>query len=193
VAGLAVLVGGEAARAQGDLIAFNDLGLRVARGFRVTLYADSSLANDIYAMTLDARGRVVVTSRGYIRTLLDTDDDGVADSATDFATTGTGGMGLCFDGNDLYFTGDGSFSRYVDSNGDSVADGPAQPILPAGAGEHGGHAPRKGPDGWWYLIGGNDAGFDYDSCFADSEVAGGSTPASVAGSCPIGSGHARLS
>jgi putative membrane-bound dehydrogenase-like protein len=158
--GVATLLTGGRLRAQSDLVAFNDLGLRVARGFRVTLYADSSLANDIYAMTLDSRGRVVVTSRGYIRTLVDADDDGIADSATDFATTVTGGMGLCFDGNDLYFTGDGSFSRFPDSNGDGVADGPAQRILPVGAGEHGGHAPRKGPDGWWYLIGGNDAGFD---------------------------------
>jgi putative membrane-bound dehydrogenase-like protein len=159
-AGLALLLAGGRAPAQSDLVAFNDLGLRVARGFRVTLYADSSLANDIYAMTLDSRGRAVVTSRGYIRTLVDTDDDGVADSAVDFGTTVTGGMGLCFDGNDLYFTGDGSFSQYQDANGDGVADGPARSILPVSTGEHGGHAPRKGPDGWWYLIGGNDAGFD---------------------------------
>jgi putative membrane-bound dehydrogenase-like protein len=148
------------ARAQTDLVAFNDLGLRVARGFRVSLYADSSLANDIYAMTLDARGNVVVTSRGYVRTLLDTDNDGIADSARDFASTTTGGMGLCFDGNDLYFTGDGFFSRYRDTDGDGVADGGPQQILPLAFAEHGGHAPRKGPDGWWYVIGGNDTGFD---------------------------------
>lgn len=146
------------ARAQSGLVAFNDLGLRVAPGFRVSLYADSTLANDIYAMTLDARGDVVVTSRGYIRTLLDTDGDGVADSARDFASTPAGGMGLCFDGNDLYFTGDGSFSRYRDTNGDGIAEGDPQQILALGAGEHGGHAPRKGPDGWWYVVGGNDAG-----------------------------------
>jgi putative membrane-bound dehydrogenase-like protein len=158
--GLLMLVSAGGARAQSGLVTFNELGLRVARGFQVTLYADSSLANDIYAMTLDARGNVVVTSRGYIRTLYDTDNDGVADSATDFAATATGGMGLCFDGNDLYFTGDGFFSRYEDADGDGVAEGAAQPILPLSAGEHGGHAPRKGPDGWWYLIGGNDAGFD---------------------------------
>ena len=35
-----------------------DLGLRVAPGFRVTLYADENLANDIFAMTLDAQGRL---------------------------------------------------------------------------------------------------------------------------------------
>ena len=42
-----------------DLVPVEQLGLRVARGFRVTLYADSDLANDIYAMTLDSRGNAV--------------------------------------------------------------------------------------------------------------------------------------
>jgi putative membrane-bound dehydrogenase-like protein len=148
------------ARAQADLVTFDDLGLRVARGFRVTQYADASLANDIYAMTLDARGDVVVTSRGYIRILLDTDGDGIADSSREFASTKTGGMGLCFDGNDLVFVGDGFLSRYRDANGDGVADAGAEQLLPMPFREHGGHAPRKGPDGWWYVIGGNDTGFD---------------------------------
>jgi len=150
----AVLAGGQ------DLVTVNDLGLRVARGFRVTQHADASLANDIYAMTLDTRGDVVVTSRGYIRTLLDNNGDGIADSSREFATTATGGMGLCFDGNDLMFVGDGFFSRYRDSNGDGIADGAPEPLLPLPFREHGGHAPRKGPDGWWYVIGGNDTGFD---------------------------------
>src|SRR6058998_1172667 len=68
-----------------DLVAVEPLGLRVARGFRVTLFADADLANDIYAMTLDARGNVVVTSQGYIKKLSDTDGDGRADTATLFA------------------------------------------------------------------------------------------------------------
>src|SRR6266513_5658734 len=46
----------------GELLPVEDLGLRVAPGFRVTLYSDSALANDIYAMTLDSQGRVGVTS-----------------------------------------------------------------------------------------------------------------------------------
>jgi len=37
------------------LISQEELGLRVAPGFRVTLYSDSDLANDIYAMTLDSQ------------------------------------------------------------------------------------------------------------------------------------------
>jgi glucose/arabinose dehydrogenase len=147
------------ATGQGGLVPVDDLG-RVARGFRVTQYADASLANDIYAMTLDSRGDVVVTSRGYIRTLLDSNDNGIADTAREYAGTATGGMGLCFDGHDLMFVGDGFLSRYRDSNGDGVADGPPTQLLPLQFREHGGHAPRKGPDGWWYVIGGNDTVFD---------------------------------
>jgi putative membrane-bound dehydrogenase-like protein len=136
------------------------LGLRIAPGFHVSLYADSDLANDIFAMTLDAQGRVVVTGPGYIKTLHDTDDDDKADKASLFATTATGGMGLCFSGNILYFTGDGALSRYRDSDGDGKADGPPESLLPAAFSEHGGHAMRQGPDGWWYFIGGNDSRFN---------------------------------
>ena len=143
-----------------DLVSVPELGLRIARGFRVSLYADNDLAPDIYAMTLDVHGRVVVTSQGWIKTLLDTDGNGVADTAQLFAPTKTGGMGLCFDGNDLYFTGDGGFYRYLDRNGDGQADGEPDKLLALNFSEHGAHAPRKGPDGWWYLIGGNDSGFN---------------------------------
>ncbi len=142
-----------------DLVPVEPLGLRVARGFRVTQYADADLANDIYAMTLDSRGNVVVTGQGYIKTLFDRDGDGRADTATLFAPTQTGGMGMCFDGNDLYFCGDGFFSRYRDADGDGQADGAPERFLPLAFAEHGGHAMRKGPDGWWYLIAGNETRF----------------------------------
>ncbi|HEV3263350.1 MAG TPA: HEAT repeat domain-containing protein [Gemmataceae bacterium] len=135
-----------------------DLGVRVAPGFRVTLYADQDLANDIYAMTLDSNGRVVVTSRGYVKVLHDTRGTGKADRATLYAETASGGMGLCFDGNDLYFCGDGWLSRYRASRGQGRADGPPQHLIPLAFSEHGGHAMRKGPDGYWYVIGGNDSG-----------------------------------
>jgi putative membrane-bound dehydrogenase-like protein len=134
-----------------------DLGLKVPTGFRVTLFSDETLANDIYAMTLDAQGRVVVTGRGYIKTLHDTKGEGKADRATLFATTETGGMGLCFDGNDLLFCGDGWLSRYRDADADGQADGPPERLIPLAFTEHGGHAMRKGPDGFWYVIGGNDS------------------------------------
>ena len=155
-----------------DLVPVPALGLRIARGFRVTLFADDNLASDIYALTLDASGNVVVTSQGYVRTLFDRNNDGVADAAEDFANTTTGGMGLCFDGNDLMFVGDGALWRFRDANADGHADGPPERLLSLAFGEHGGHAVRKGPDGAWYVIGGNDAKLDASQINA-SPIPGG--------------------
>jgi putative membrane-bound dehydrogenase-like protein len=135
-----------------------ELGLRVAPGFKVSLYSGPDVANDIFAMTLDSRGRVVVTSQGWIK-ILHEDGRGKADRATVFAASRTGGMGMCFEGNDLLFSGDHGLWRFRDADGDGVADGPPEKITSFVSGEHGHHAIRKGPDGWWYLIGGNEAKF----------------------------------
>jgi len=148
----------EAARVELELA--ESLGLRVARGFSIRQVAGPTLANDIQAMTLDALGRPVVTGPGYIRTLHDADGDGVYDRATLFAEPPTGGMGLCADGKDLWFCGGGELSVYTDADGDGLADGPARVALAVSQGEHGGHAPRKGPDGWWHFAAGNDARLD---------------------------------
>src|SRR5688572_5532613 len=113
---------------QEQMVKIPELGVRVAPGFRVTLYADHDLAADSYAMTLDSHGRVVVTSQGYLRILHDRDGDGRADLGTSFAGTGTGGMGLCFDGNDLYFAGDGALLRFRDADGNGEADGAPERI-----------------------------------------------------------------
>src|SRR3954471_11576238 len=145
--------------AAADLVPASDLGLRIERGFTITEFADNNLAPDIWCMTIDSRGRVVVANSKSIRVLVDEDGDGEADDFITFANVERGVMGMCFDGNSLYVTADGWLMRYDDENGDSVADGPPQKLIPLGFGEHGGHAMRKGPDGWWYLIGGNDTAF----------------------------------
>ena len=142
-----------------DLVDVPQLGLRLQRGFRITLFADAGMANDIYAMTLDPYGNVVVTSQGYIRTLLDRNHDGVADDSIEFAATRTGGMGMCFNGDNLLFVGDGGVWQFTDANGDGVADGPPAKLFALEFGEHGGHAIHRGPDGAWYVIGGNDSKF----------------------------------
>jgi putative membrane-bound dehydrogenase-like protein len=142
-----------------DLVPIPSLGLRVERGFRVSLFADHDLAPDTWCMTLDARGRVVVGNGQSIRTLADDDGDGAADRTVEFARLDRGVMGLCFDGTSLYAAADGWLQRYDDADGDNIADGPPDRLIPLALGEHGGHAMRKGPDGWWYLIGGNDTGF----------------------------------
>ena len=58
--------------------------LVVPEGFEVTLYADDDLAHDIYSMTIDSRGRVVVAGAGYVRILHDRDGNGAADDYTEF-------------------------------------------------------------------------------------------------------------
>lgn len=146
--------------ANAALIDAPELGLRIASGFRVTLFAGDDLASDISALTLDAQGNVVVSGPGYIRTLFDRNDDGVADAREDFASLSTGAMGLCSDGDDLMVVGNGALWRYRDTDGDGRADGAPERLLSLAHGEHGGHAVRKGPDGAWYVIGGNDSKFD---------------------------------
>ncbi|MEX0715203.1 MAG: PVC-type heme-binding CxxCH protein, partial [Planctomycetaceae bacterium] len=134
--------------------------LNVPEGFEVTLYADDDLAHDVHAMTVDSLGRVVVSGPGYVRILIDEDGDGRADSFRQFADgPRSGAQGMHFHGRDLLCTGDDGLLRYRDADGDDRADGPPHVFLKIGAGtEHGAHAIRRGPDGWWYLLAGNMAG-----------------------------------
>ncbi len=147
--------------AAGGMVDLPELGLRVQRGFAVSVFSDAQLANDIWCMTISPRGEVVVSGAGYISTLRDDDGDGRADRAVEFAKV-RGAMGLCFgdEGRQLLAMADGWLWEYRDENLDGVADGAPRKIFPFSAGEHGGHAIRKGPHGWWWVIGGNDAGID---------------------------------
>lgn len=143
-------------------------------GFRVTLFADDELAHDVFSLTTNARGEVVVSGPGYVRILVDQDNDGQADIYRTFAPSpATGAQGLYFDGNDLLCTGDGGLLRYRDDDGDGRADGPPEKLLSLKTGgEHFAHAIEQGPDGWWYLLLGNLAGIDRnDVSMASSPVA----------------------
>src|SRR5712691_3027678 len=135
-------------------------GLRVPAGFEVVEYADSSLANDIYTMTIDPKGRIVVAGRGYIRILVDKAGKGRADSFIQVADVPKdGAMGLLWEGDQLYFTGDGGLRRFRIK--DDKADGPSELLckLKTG-GEHDAHAIRRGPDGWLYVLCGNNTNVD---------------------------------
>jgi len=141
----------------------DDLGLKVPPNFKVTLWADHTLANDIYTMALDEKGRVVVSGPGYIRRLEDTDGDGKADKATDIAETKTGAMGLCFsplfgDRDRRAISSDGQLRlETTKSSGERdyfwtvVSEWPTS--------EHGGHAVKIGPDRMAYAIAGNSTNF----------------------------------
>lgn len=133
------------------------LGVAVPENFHVTLYADDDLAHDVYSMTVDASGRVVVSGPGYVRILIDADGDGKAESFKQFADgPASGAQGMFFLGNDLLCSGDEGLIRFADQDHDDRADGPPQTFLRIKTGsEHNAHAIRRGPDGWWYVIAGN--------------------------------------
>jgi putative membrane-bound dehydrogenase-like protein len=135
-------------------------GLRVPAGFEVVEFADDKLANDIYCLTVDPRGRVLVSGRGYLRFLLDDNRTGRADRAVEFASVPKdGAMGLFWEGNSLYATGDGGLRRFRDEDGDGKADGPSELVRAMKTGgEHCAHAIRRGPDGWLYVLCGNSTG-----------------------------------
>lgn len=137
-----------------------DPAIAVPPGFRVDHYADDDLAHDIHSLTIDAKGRVVVSGPGYIRILIDEDGDGKADSYKAFANAPkTGAQGMYFMGPHLLCSGDDGLQIFRDEDGDDQADGPAETFLKIAAGaEHHAHAIQKGPDGWWYIIAGNMAG-----------------------------------
>lgn len=140
-----------------DLVPHPDLGVRLLRGFQISLYSDSHLADDIQAMTLDALGRVVVSGPGYLRTLIDTNLDGRADQFVQFGHTKTGAMGMCFDGPYLYSVEDEGLWRWTDADWNGAADAAPVQLMALRGGEHGSHALRHGPDGAWLLMAGNDA------------------------------------
>ncbi len=158
LATLVALLAGAATGA--DLINVPEHGLRIPRGFTITQVADNDLVPDTWCMTFDARGRLVVANSQSIRILDDTDNDGVFDASDVFAPVKRGVMGMAFDGHTLHAVADDALCRFEDGDGNSEADGPPQKLFPFGFGEHGAHAIRKGPDGSWYLIGGNDTSFN---------------------------------
>jgi putative membrane-bound dehydrogenase-like protein len=132
--------------------------LQAPRGFVVTQYADDRLAHNIFSMTIDALGRVVVSGPGYVRILVDADHDGIAESYKQFADgPATGAQGMFFLGRDLFCTGDAGLLRYRDKDQNDRADGPPEVFLRVKTGgEHFTHSVQKGPDGWWYIVVGNE-------------------------------------
>jgi putative heme-binding domain-containing protein len=132
-------------------------GLRLPVGFEVTEFAGSDLANDIFCMTLGPRGQVVVSGRGYIRLLVE--KDGKAVEALEFAgAPKDGAMGLFWEGDDLYCMGDGGLRRYRNAGGEGRNKPPALLYPLKTGGEHDAHAIRRGPDGWLYVLCGNNTG-----------------------------------
>ena len=142
------------------LQAAEELGVRVPDDFEVVQFAGDDLAHDIFSMTIDSRGRVVVAGPGYVKILIDQDGDGKADVARLFSESPqNGAQGMFFHGNSLLCIGDAGLLRYRDEDENDQADGPPDVFLKTKTGgEHDLHSIQQGPDGWWYVIAGNLAG-----------------------------------
>ena len=88
-------------------------GFNLPPGFVISEFAGDNLAHDIYTMTIDARGRVFVAGRGYIKLLSDDDGDGKADRAIEVADNPKdGAQGLLVEGDTLLAVGDGALRRF---------------------------------------------------------------------------------
>ncbi|MCI0358609.1 MAG: hypothetical protein L0211_09005 [Planctomycetaceae bacterium] len=148
-----------AAVSSGTTIFAEDIGIRAPEGFEVSLFAGDDLAHDIFSMTLDSQGRVVVAGRDYVKTLHDDDHDGRADRTTLFSSRpASGAHGLLFLGDDLLATGDDSLMLLRDADRDGEADGLPEVWAKLRHPEHGANGIVRGPDGWIYVICGNDSG-----------------------------------
>jgi putative heme-binding domain-containing protein len=137
----------------------------VPPGFSIKQFADNSLAADIYTMTIDDEGRVLVAGRGYVRVLVDDNGDGIADRAVNILDDlRDGPMGLLAEGDSLYVVSEGGLQRYRGYNGkDKLKQPPEMIVKLKTTGEHDGHMVRRGPDGWLYLLCGNNAGVNKDT------------------------------
>jgi putative heme-binding domain-containing protein len=126
-------------------------------GFSITQVAGADLANDIYCMTFSPSGELLVSGRGYIKQLVDTNADGKFDQAVLISDhPKDGAMGLLVDGDKLYAVGDSGIRRMPWKPGTYQPTSELLYKLKTG-GEHDTHAIKKGPDGNFYALIGNTA------------------------------------
>ncbi|MFO0823812.1 MAG: c-type cytochrome [Gemmataceae bacterium] len=138
--------------------------ISVPPGFTAAVVADNAIAPDIYTMTIDDKGRVLVAGRGYVRVLVDENNDGVAERAIDLIDgLKDGPMGLFAEGDSLYVVTDGGLQRYRGYNGKDKLTRHDTIVKLKTVGEHEAHAVRRGPDGWLYVLCGNNTGVTKDT------------------------------
>lgn len=136
----------------------SESGFILPPGFTITEVAGPELANDIYCLTISPEGYVIVSGRGYLKQLVDDNNDGVFDRAILLADyPKDGAMGLFIENDFFYFMGDGGLRRMPWNPGTFTTQSELLIKLKTG-GEHDAHAITRGPDGWLYVLCGNTAG-----------------------------------
>lgn len=143
-------------------------GIEMAAGLTIRRIADDDLVPDCTSLAVDAKGRIIASGPGYLRLLTVEGDASDTDRVIPLCDRPEkGAHGIYAEGASIYFVGDGGIWRIDDSDGDDIADtDPIKVLTVPTGGEHDAHALRKGPDGYWYLIAGNNA----ESMFALQNV-----------------------
>lgn len=129
-------------------------------GFSLRSFATDALAHDIHCLAIGPNDEVFVSGPGYLRQLLDTDADGVADKfePANFQPR-QGAQGLLVERDQLWVVADRAIWRVPRAAGQSASKWLE---LPKTGGEHDFHSLRRGSDGWLYFLAGNQAQIDRD-------------------------------
>ena len=135
--------------------------IRVPEGFEITPIADHTQVNDTHCMTVSPRGEIFVSGRGYLRRI-------EGSRVVDFkGAPKDGAMGLFADGKDLYAVGDGGVKVW---RGADPSKPPETILSVRTGGEHAAHALTRGPDGWLYLMVGDNTGINRETITSDASL-----------------------
>ncbi len=163
------LVWADSARAQDreSLLPKQDMTdqVKLIDGFRLVKLAGNKEIPNAFALAAHPSGDLVVSGPGYLRRLKFSQDS--LAKVIDLPHPPAGGaQGLWCEGENLLFVGGEGVCRLKEVLGD-LSDAQLQRLpgpdvlLKIDVGkEHQAHAIRKGPEGWWYLICGNDTELD---------------------------------
>lgn len=121
--------------------------LYLRSGFRIGIFADN--VRGVRNIVLGPGGAVYAALQGpgKVVRLLDTNGDGVADTATDVATGLEGPFGIAFRGDTMYVGEENAVTRFVPGS-------PARQVVVPGLPSGSGHSTRTvvfGPDGLMYV------------------------------------------
>ena len=131
-----------------------EVPVELPAGFSIKKVAGNELVPDASAMTVGPEGNPVVSGPGYVRKLIDNNGDGLFEAYETLAAPQGIAQGIWYDGQSLWLTVDGAIKRSVSKTAGKPFVMQRVVSIKTGV-EHGTHAIRKGPDGWWYVLCGN--------------------------------------
>lgn len=143
---------------------------KVPDGFTVSIFAQEPMVYKPTSLCFDAKGRLFLgqgpqypenypsSPTDSVFVFIDSDQDGVADQAKEFAKGFNSVQGLAWRGNDLYVANSPELTIVRDTDGDDVADEYVVVFTDLGNREHALHGLNWAPDGKLYMSKGNSKG-----------------------------------